>query len=112
MRATANGRYDTYHQRRYTDRDDLAAAIRPLCRAFGPLLLRWTVDWQPAHQYPAAERVSERSAGGPEGLAGPDAALAGRMLCRPLPLARRHRSGSRAPDPPWDVVWSAGRRRQ
>src|SRR5690349_24575226 len=40
--------------------------------------------------------------------AGAALALAGRLLCRPLPLARRHRPARRAPAAAGDVVRLAG----
>src|SRR5688572_8670886 len=95
--------YDNHHPHhtpRRADRHDLAAALRALRRAPGALLLRRPVGRRAERRYPAAERLPQRRAGGAARAAGAAAALAGRLLRRPLPLARRHwlaRRARRAP---------------
>ena len=74
---------------------DQPAPLRALCRAPRPLHLRRDVG-RPQIDDPEHPRHSQRHRRRPPQDQDPQPALAGRLLCRPIPLAGRRRPGGEA----------------
>ena len=97
------------HPRRRGRRHDQPPPLRPLRRAPGPLHLRRHLGRRRL-EHPQHPRHPQRHRRGPQGDQHPESPLARRLLCRRLPLARRHRPARRAA-PTHQHALGPGRRR-